>query len=69
MAERFPSAKVVGMDTSPMQPTERPANVEWVMLDMQTVWPFPNDHFHFIHLSLVHGCVADWSEMMLKIEQ
>ncbi|KAK4894236.1 hypothetical protein LTR28_002084, partial [Elasticomyces elasticus] len=36
---------------------------------MEADWPFPDDHFDLIHLSLVHGCVADWPGMMQKIKK
>ncbi|KAK4545288.1 hypothetical protein LTR36_003468 [Oleoguttula mirabilis] len=68
MAEDYPDAMIMGMDVSPVQPTSKPANVEWIVpLDMEKEWPFAEDYFDFVHLSLVHGCVADWAAMMGKI--
>ncbi|KAK5129101.1 hypothetical protein LTR08_003921 [Meristemomyces frigidus] len=67
MAELYPAALVVGMDVSPIQPEAKPARVQWVVHDMELAWPFAGDYFDFIHLSLVHGCVADWDAMMRKI--
>lgn len=67
MAEDYPSSFVIGMDVSPIQPKRKPANVEWFTHDMESGWPFPKDYFDLIHLSLVHGCVADWKQMMTKI--
>jgi SAM-dependent methyltransferase len=67
MAEDYPQATIVGLDVSPIQPANKPANVDWVVRDMEDDWPFPPDHFDFIHLSLVHGCVADWAKMMTKV--
>lgn len=67
MAETYPKARVFGMDVSPIQPERKPANVEWCTHDMEQEWPFPESHFDFIHLSLVHGCVADWHNMMEKM--
>lgn len=67
MAEEYPSALITGMDISPIQPAKKPANVDWIVHDMEKDWPVPEDYFDFIHLSLVHGCVADWRSMMNKI--
>lgn len=67
MAEDCPGAMIIGMDVSPIQPKSKPANVEWILEDMESEWPYPNDYFDFVHLSLVHGCVADWTKMIAKI--
>jgi len=67
MAEMYPEAMIVGMDISPIQPKAKPANVEWLVHDMEKDWPLPEEYFDFIHLSLVHGCVADWTVMMDEI--
>ena len=67
MAEDYPDAKIVGMDVSPIQPKNKPEHVEWVLLDMEKEWPFPDDEFDLVHLSLVHGCVSDWDAMMAKM--
>lgn len=69
MAEEYPSAKITGMDVAPTQPHNKPENVEWILQDMEQDWPFPPNCFDFIHLSLVHGCVADWDKMMAKVSQ
>lgn len=47
----------------------KPENVEWMTFDMEKDWPFPEESFDLIHLSLVHGCVADWPAMMDKIKR
>jgi SAM-dependent methyltransferase len=67
MAEDYPKALIFGMDVSPIQPHKKLANVEWITHDMEKEWPYPDDYFDYIHLSLVHGCVGDWSNMMAKM--
>lgn len=47
----------------------KPDNVEWVLGDVEKEWPFEKESFDLIHLSLVHGCVADWGGMMTKIKR
>lgn len=68
MAEDYPSATIVGLDVSPIQPKNKPAGVEWLLLDFENqTWPFPEEHFDLIHLSLVHGSVVDWDTTMAKL--
>lgn len=79
MAEEYPSAMIIGMDISPIQPTQKPANVEWITQDMESsssssseeeaaaAWPFPENYFDLIRLSLVHGCVQNWNTFMSKL--
>ena len=69
MAEFYPDAEIAGMDLSNIQPEDKPSNVEWIVHDMEKEWPFPEQHFDFVHLSLVHGCVANWNRMMETIVQ
>ncbi|PIA99950.1 hypothetical protein CB0940_02264 [Cercospora beticola] len=75
MADKYPHAKITGMDVSPIQPSKnKPDNVGWIVQDMEGDWPFPSQqedgsegYFDLIHLSLVHGCVADWDKFMQKV--
>lgn len=69
MAQLYPAAHVTGIDVSPIQPAEdrKPKNVEWAVHDMEQPWPFEENSFDLIHLSLVHGCVTDWNVMMKRI--
>lgn len=64
MSEDYPSSVIIGMDVSPVQPASKPPNVEWITQDMETAeaWPFPENYFDSVHLSLVHGCVEDWDK-------
>lgn len=69
MAEQYPNANIVGMDISPIQPEQRPSNVVWVIHDMEQEWPFPEQHFDYIHASLLNGSVADLSKLIQTIVQ
>ena len=64
MADAFPECSIVGMDISPIQPEEKPPNVEWVLHNVETEWPFANDQFDYVRLSLVNGSFADFGEIM-----
>ena len=53
MSEDYPMSTIQGMDVSPIQPGKKPANVEWTIHDMEKDWPFPDEYFDYVHLSLV----------------
>ena len=64
MAVQYPNAKIFGMDISPIQPEQKPSNIERVIHDMEQDWPFPEQHFDLIHASLFYGSVADFSGLL-----
>ncbi|EFQ97770.1 hypothetical protein MGYG_00811 [Nannizzia gypsea CBS 118893] len=64
MAELYPSAQVIGTDISPIQPSWRPNNVEFMMDDAQQEWTFPESSFDFIHIRTLGGSISDWPRLM-----
>ncbi|PKS08428.1 hypothetical protein jhhlp_005139 [Lomentospora prolificans] len=62
-ADQFPSAKVIGTDISPIQPTWTPPNCEFQMDDAQLDWTWPADHFDYIHIRDLYGSIDDWSTL------
>ncbi|KDB22360.1 hypothetical protein H109_05718 [Trichophyton interdigitale MR816] len=64
VAELYPSAQVVGTDISPIQPSWRPDNVEFMMDDAEQDWTFPESSFDFIHIRTLGGSVSDWPRLM-----
>ncbi|KAK5660407.1 hypothetical protein OQA88_12950 [Cercophora sp. LCS_1] len=58
MGELFPSATVIGVDLSPIQPVWIPPNVEFIVDDIEDEWVYPND-FDYVHLRLVCICIKD----------
>ncbi|KAF4813353.1 Secondary metabolism regulator LAE1 [Colletotrichum siamense] len=60
-ADEFPSAEVIGVDVSPTQPTWVPPNCKFQIDDIEQLpWTWPAEHFDFIHIRNLEGCVADW---------
>ena len=55
------------MDISPIQPENRPENIEWLLHDVETEWLFPKEHFDYVRLSLLNGSLADFDRIMEKI--
>ncbi|GKT52919.1 methyltransferase domain-containing protein [Colletotrichum tofieldiae] len=57
-ADTFPSADVIGVDISPIQPSWVPSNCRFQIDDFEKEWTF-NEKFDFIHARNLEGCIAD----------
>ncbi|KAH6959690.1 S-adenosyl-L-methionine-dependent methyltransferase [Ilyonectria sp. MPI-CAGE-AT-0026] len=60
-ADEFPSARVIGVDITPMQPQFVPPNLEFQIDDMNQDWTFKP--FDLIHIRYLQGGIADWSNL------
>ncbi|CAI7639954.1 unnamed protein product [Penicillium pancosmium] len=67
IAEKFPGARVVGNDVSPIQPNWVAPNIEFIVDDFEREWQFEENHFDFIHARCLAGCVADWPGFIRRI--
>ncbi|KAF3276162.1 hypothetical protein TWF970_006447 [Orbilia oligospora] len=63
IADRFPSASVVGTDLAPIQPTWVPPNLEFQIDDCEGDWTFPKDSFDFIHIRYLRAAISDWPRL------
>lgn len=59
MADKFPSAKVIGTDLAPTQPSWVPPNLEFQIDDCQLDWTFEPESFDFIHIRYLQGSIED----------
>ncbi|KKK13992.1 UMTA [Aspergillus rambellii] len=62
MADEYPSARVTGVDLSPIQPSFVPPNCIFEIDDVTLPWTYASDSFDFIHIREMFGCVPDWDE-------
>ncbi|BCR91145.1 uncharacterized protein ACHE_61031S [Aspergillus chevalieri] len=62
MADEYPSAKVTGVDLSPIQPSFVPPNCVFEIDDMTLPWTYSPNQFDFIHIREMFGCIPDWDE-------
>ncbi|TKW58124.1 hypothetical protein CTA1_11076 [Colletotrichum tanaceti] len=62
-ADEFPSADVMGVDISPIQPSWTPPNCKFQIDDIEKPWTWPVDFFDFIHVRNLEGCVSNWPGM------
>ena len=59
MGDKFPDAKVIGIDLSRPPSEAQPNNVEFVIDDAMSMWTY-NDNFDFIHIRGLYASSADW---------
>lgn len=64
MADAYPSAHVIGTDLSPIQPLFVPPNCAFEIEDLNLSWTYPENHFDFIHVRELFGCVTDWDQFL-----
>ncbi|CAI0650284.1 unnamed protein product [Colletotrichum noveboracense] len=62
-ADEFPSAEVIGVDISPIQPSWVPPNCKFQIDDIEQEWTFPADFFDFVHIRNLEGSVSDWPRL------
>jgi len=60
VADQYPSATVTGTDLSPIQPEWVPPNCHFEIDDVTLEWTFPSNHFDFIHIRELFGCIPNW---------
>lgn len=66
-ADQFPNSEVTGTDISAIQPHWVPPNCRFVIDDLVLPWTWPENHFDFIHLRAMYGCVPDWKDLYAKV--
>ncbi|KAL4865513.1 hypothetical protein BDV12DRAFT_174479 [Aspergillus spectabilis] len=69
-ADQYPSARVTGVDLSPIQPTSVPPNCMFEIDDITLLpWAYPRNQFDFIHIRELFGCIPDWDEFFRQCWQ
>ncbi|KAL2016043.1 hypothetical protein VTK56DRAFT_4333 [Thermocarpiscus australiensis] len=68
VAETFPSARITGVDLSPIQPLWIPPNAEFIVDDIEDEWVHAND-YDFVHFRFVNTVIKDNEAVFRKILQ
>ncbi|KAF2396922.1 S-adenosyl-L-methionine-dependent methyltransferase [Trichodelitschia bisporula] len=63
MAEKYPSATVLGTDIAAVQPSFVPPNVEFEINDANEDWGF-SAPFDFVHARYLGGAIRDWPKFV-----
>ena len=66
MGERYPKARLIGIDLSPTQPEHVPANVRFEVDDLECDWLYRKDSFDLIHSRYMTGAIANWRKMIAQ---
>jgi SAM-dependent methyltransferase len=66
VGDQFPSAKVVGVDLSPIQPSWVPPNVRFLVDDIESPWVYPRNHFDYIHMRNTVMAIKDWPKLLRR---
>ncbi|TVY27220.1 Secondary metabolism regulator LAE1 [Lachnellula hyalina] len=64
MAEKYPSASVIGVDTAAVQPTMVPPNLQFEIEDAESEWLWGKDSFDFIYARELILSIRDWPKLM-----
>lgn len=63
MGDEYPSANVLGIDLSPIQPDWVPSNVHFVVDDAESEWVHPPNYFDYIHTRHTVMGIKDWPKL------
>jgi len=63
VADKFPSARVIGTDLSPTQPSNVPPNLEFQIDDLTQEWTFQENLFDLVHWRLLLGSISDYPSL------
>lgn len=63
MGDMFPSAHILGVDLSPIQPDWLPPNVRFMVDDAESPWLYPRNHFDYIHSRHTVMAIKDWDTL------
>jgi ubiquinone/menaquinone biosynthesis C-methylase UbiE len=67
-ADEHPEAQIVGTDLSPIQPSWAPSNCKFEIDDADTAdWTWPDNHFDYIHVRSLFGCVTSWPKFYQEV--
>jgi SAM-dependent methyltransferase len=64
MADKHPSAEVIGTDIAAVQPSWVPPNCRFELEDAENDWPYKNDSFDFIHGREFLLAIRDWDRLI-----
>jgi hypothetical protein len=64
VAEQYPSAEVIGVDTAAVQPNMVPPNLFFELDDIENEWLWPEASFDLIHGRELIMAIRDWPRLM-----
>ncbi|CAJ2504085.1 Uu.00g114790.m01.CDS01 [Anthostomella pinea] len=69
VGDAYPSANVLGIDLSPIQPDWVPPNVRFMVDDVESPWLHPRNHFDYIHSRHTVMAIKDWDRLLRRAHE
>ncbi|KAI9740853.1 MAG: hypothetical protein M1818_004458 [Claussenomyces sp. TS43310] len=66
MGDDYPSASILGIDLSPIQPAWVPPNVRFMVDDAESPWLHPANHFDFVHARFCAQAFKDFPRLLSR---
>ncbi|KAG4433674.1 hypothetical protein IFR05_010842 [Cadophora sp. M221] len=66
MGDLYPSANILGVDLSPIQPDWVPPNVRFMVDDVESPWLKPPNYYDYIHSRHAVMAIRDWPLLMKR---
>lgn len=63
LADDFPSAEVLGVDITPMQPNNVPPNLRFILDDIEDDWEYERNPFDYVHGRYLATSIKDWPRL------
>ncbi|KAF5559592.1 TAM domain-containing protein [Fusarium phyllophilum] len=67
MGDEYPSAEVIGIDLSPIQPPWVPPNVRFLVDDAEAPWLYSENSIDLVHLRNMSTAIKDWPALLGQI--
>ncbi len=64
MADKYPSAQVIGVDLAAVQPSWVPPNCQFEIEDVESEWTWTKSSFDFIHAREFMLAIRDWDRLI-----
>ncbi|EWZ47505.1 hypothetical protein BFJ63_vAg12450 [Fusarium oxysporum f. sp. narcissi] len=64
MGDEYPSAEVIGIDLSPIQPPWVPPNVRFLVDDAEAPWLYSENSIDLVHLRNMSTAIKDWPALL-----
>jgi SAM-dependent methyltransferase len=69
VADKYPTATVLGVDLAPIQPSWVPPNCHFEVDDIEDDWLYDENKFDFIHARDLYLAVRDWDKVIRQSHQ
>jgi hypothetical protein len=69
VGDEYPSAEVLGIDLSPIQPSWVPPNVRFMVDDAESPWIHPPNRFDFVHARHLASSIKNYPKLISEAKK